>query len=67
MPEEAIGWERRLRLELWSLGQESQRLFAELPEASVDRISALLDELQLVQALSSEKLTALRALVARQK
>lgn len=60
---EAGSWESRLRLELWSLGEESKRLFAELPEAAPSRLPEVLDELQILQARIADKLTALRAIL----
>ena len=60
---ETRSWETRLRLELWRLGEESRRLFEELPAAEPARLSELLDELQILQARIADKLTALRALL----
>jgi hypothetical protein len=57
-------WEMKLRLDLWRLGEESRRLFEELPQAEPGRLSELLDELQIVQSRISDKLTALRAILA---
>ena len=54
-------WESKLRLELWGLGEESKRLFDELPGADARRLSELLDELQIVQSRIADKLSALRA------
>ena len=54
-------WESRLRMELWGLGEESKRLFDELPGADSRRLDELLDDLQIVQARIADKLTALRA------
>lgn len=54
-------WDSKLRLELWSLGEESKRLFDELPGADARRLSELLDELQIVQSRIADKLSALRA------
>ncbi len=45
MPE-PIGWDARLRMELWALGEENKRLFDELPSADPQRLSDLLDEMQ---------------------
>ncbi len=56
-------WESKLRMELWSLGEESKRLFDELPGAEPRRLSELLDELQIVQSRIADKLTALRAIL----
>jgi hypothetical protein len=64
---EPIGWERKLRMELWSLGEESKRLFEELPQADPQRLSDLLDELQILQARIADKLMALRAILPYQK
>jgi hypothetical protein len=64
---EPIGWERKLRMELWSLGEESKRLFEELPQADPQRLSDLLDELQIIQARIADKLMALRAILPYQK
>ena len=66
MPE-PIGWERKLRMELWSLGEESKRLFEELPQADPQRLGDLLDELQILQARIADKLMALRAILPYQK
>ena len=60
---ETRSWETRLRLELWRLGEESRRLFEELPAAEPARLGELLDELQILQARIADKLTALRALL----
>ena len=54
-------WESKLRLELWGLGEESKRLFDELPGADARRLSELLDELQIIQSRIADKLSALRA------
>ena len=54
-------WETRLRMELWGLGEESKRLFDELPGADARRLDELLDELQIVQSRIADKLSALRA------
>ncbi len=59
--EHAANWETRLRMELWSLGEESKRLFDELPAADHRRLDELLDELQILQARIADKLSALRA------
>ncbi len=64
---EPIGWERKLRMELWALGEESKRLFEELPHAEPQRLSDLLDELQILQSRIADKLTALRAILPYQK
>lgn len=56
-------WETKLRLELWSLGEESRHLFEELPGAEPERLAALLDEMQILQARIADKLTALRAIL----
>lgn len=54
-------WETKLRLELWRLGEESKRLFDELPQADPRRLSELLDDLQIVQSRITDKISALRA------
>ncbi len=59
--EQATNWETRLRMELWSLGEESKRLFDELPGADARRLDELLDELQILQSRIADKLSALRA------
>lgn len=64
---EPIGWERKLRMELWALGEENTRLFEELPHADPQRLGALLDEMQILQARIADKLTALRAILPYQK
>lgn len=56
-------WESKLRMDLWVLGEESKRLFEELPDAEPRRLSELLDELQVVQARIADKTTALRAIL----
>ncbi|MDP9375391.1 MAG: hypothetical protein M3Q65_23665 [Chloroflexota bacterium] len=56
-------WESKLRMDLWRLGEESKRLFDELPEADARRLSELLDELQILQSRIGDKLTALRAIL----
>lgn len=56
-------WESKLRMDLWLLGEESKRLFDELPEAEPRRLGELLDELQITQSRIADKLTALRALL----
>lgn len=56
-------WETKLRMELWALGEESKRQFEELPTAEPQRLSELLDEMQILQARIADKLTALRALL----
>ena len=58
---QAANWETRLRMELWGLGEESKRLFDELPGADARRLDELLDELQIVQSRIADKLSALRA------
>jgi hypothetical protein len=60
---EASGYEAKLRLDLWALGEESKRLFDELMEAEPRRASEILDEMQILQARIADKLTALRALI----
>ncbi len=64
---EPIGWERKLRMELWALGEENKRLFEELPHANSQRLGDLLDEMQILQARITDKLTALRAILPYQK
>ncbi len=64
---ESTGWEHKLRLELWALGEESKRLFEELPQADPQRLGDLLDELQILQARIGDKLSALRAILPYQK
>ena len=59
----AESWETKLRMELWLLGEESKRLFDELPGAEPPRLSELLDELQVLQSRIADKLTALRAIL----
>ena len=59
--EQGATWETRLRMELWSLGEESKRLFDELPGADARRLDELLDELQILQSRIADKLSALRA------
>ncbi len=56
-------WETKLRMELWLLGEESKRLFDELPGADPRRLGELLDELQIIQSRIADKLTALRAML----
>lgn len=56
-------WETKLRMDLWLLGEESKRLFEELPGAEPRRLSELLDELQILQSRIADKLTALRAIL----
>jgi hypothetical protein len=56
-------WETKLRMELWLLGEESKRLFDELPGADSRRLGELLDELQIIQSRIADKLTALRAML----
>ena len=56
-------WETKLRMELWLLGEESKQQFEELPAAEPQRLSELLDEMQIVQARIADKLTALRAML----
>lgn len=60
---EMASWEAKLRLELWRLGEESKRLFDELPGAEPARLGELLDEMQVLQSRIADKLTALRALL----
>ena len=59
----AESWETKLRMELWLLGEESKRLFDELPGAEPQRLSELLDDLQILQSRIADKLTALRAIL----
>ena len=66
MPE-PIGWDARLRMELWALGEENKRLFDELPSADPQRLGDLLDEMQILQARIADKLTALRAILPYRK
>lgn len=56
-------WETKLRRDLWLLGEESKRLFDELPRADPCRLGELLDELQIIQSRIADKLTALRAML----
>ena len=58
---QVANWETRLRMELWGLGEESKRLFDELPGADARRLDELLDEMQIVQSRIADKLSALRA------
>ena len=58
---QGANWETRLRMELWNLGEESKRLFDELPGADARRLDELLDELQILQSRIADKLSALRA------
>ena len=58
---QGANWETRLRMELRSLGEESKRLFDELPGADARRLDELLDELQILQSRIVDKLSALRA------
>lgn len=60
---EARGYEAKLRLDLWALGEESKQLFDELIAAEPRRVSEILDEMQIMQARIADKLTALRALI----
>jgi hypothetical protein len=57
-------WEKKLRLELWRLGEESKRLFDELPDADLRRLSEILDELQIAQSRINDKIMALRAVLS---
>lgn len=57
-------YEAKLRLELWRLGEESKRLFDELPDADRRRVPELLDEMQILQARITDKVTALRAILS---
>ncbi|MGN6562480.1 MAG: hypothetical protein ACTHMU_07460 [Thermomicrobiales bacterium] len=57
-------YEAKLRLELWRLGEESKRLFDELPGADHRRVLELLDEMQILQARITDKVTALRAILS---
>ena len=57
------GYEAKLRMDLWALGEESKQLFDELIAADPQRLSEILDEMQILQARIADKLTALRALI----
>ena len=57
-------YEAKLRLELWRLGEESKRLFDELPDADHHRVPEVLDEMQILQARITDKVTALRAILS---
>ncbi|HEX5505791.1 MAG TPA: hypothetical protein VFW96_24455, partial [Thermomicrobiales bacterium] len=57
-------WEAKLRLELWRLGEESKRLFDDLPSADPRRLSEILDELQIAQSRINDKIMALRAVLS---
>lgn len=57
------GYESKLRMDLWALGEESKHLFDELIAAEPERLREILDEMQILQARIADKLTALRALV----
>jgi hypothetical protein len=65
--QEPPNWETKLRMELWALGEESKRLFDELPAAEPGRLGDLLDEMQILQARIADKLTALRAILPYRK
>ena len=60
--QEPGGYEAKLRLDLWALGEESKQLFDELIAAEPQRLREILDEMQILQARIADKLTALRAL-----
>jgi hypothetical protein len=57
-------YEAKLRLELWRLGEASKQQFDELPAAEGRRLAELLDEMQILQARITDKLTALRAILS---
>ena len=61
MPEQG---ETKLRLELGRRGEESKRLFDELPDADPRRLSEILDELQIAQSRINDKIMALRAVLS---